>query len=91
MPFFQRIDTTPPLLYHIPVSYTHLDVYKRQILASHTVLATAVVPLVLTTLAFALKGNFDRHRKWARWTWPIWMYVCLTGVGIYFFLKYGQP
>jgi uncharacterized membrane protein YozB (DUF420 family) len=60
------------------------------ILASHTVLATAVVPLVLTTLAFALKGNFDRHRKWARWTWPIWMYVCLTGVGIYFFLKYGQ-
>jgi putative membrane protein len=61
------------------------------ILASHTVLATAVVPLVLTTLAFALKGNFDRHRKWARWTWPIWMYVCLTGVGIYFFLKYGQP
>jgi putative membrane protein len=61
------------------------------ILASHTVLATVVVPMVLTTLAFALKGNFDRHRKWARWTWPIWMYVCLTGVGIYFFLKYGQP
>ena len=61
------------------------------VLGSHTVLALLVVPLVFATLGLALKGNFDRHRLWARWTWPIWMYVCLTGVGIYFFLKYGQP
>lgn len=60
------------------------------ILTSHTLLAMTVVPLVLTTLGLALRGKFDRHRRWARWTWPIWMYVCVTGVGIYFFLRYGQ-
>lgn len=60
------------------------------VLASHTVLAVGVVPLVLTTVGLALRGKFDRHRRWARWTWPIWMYVCVTGVGIYFFLKHGQ-
>lgn len=60
------------------------------VLTSHTLLAMVVVPLVLTTLGLALRGKFDRHRQWARWTWPIWMYVCLTGVGIYFFLRYGQ-
>lgn len=60
------------------------------VLASHTLLAMAVVPMVLTTLGLALRGKFDRHRQWARWTWPIWMYVSVTGVGIYFFLKYGQ-
>ena len=82
--------------YHARVGTTHFHgsplirrVYLT-ILASHTILAMAVVPLVLTTLGLALKGKFDRHRRWARWTWPIWMYVCVTGVGIYFFLNYGQ-
>ncbi len=60
------------------------------ILASHTVLAMAVVPLVLMTLGLALRGKYERHRKWARWTWPMWMYVCVTGVSIYIFLTYGQ-
>jgi putative membrane protein len=60
------------------------------LLISHSVLAMIVVPLVLTTLGFALRGKYDRHRQWARWTWPLWMYVCVTGVGIYFFLTYGQ-
>ena len=56
------------------------------ILLTHTVLATAVVPLVLMTLSRALRQQFDRHRKIARWTWPIWMYVSVTGVVIYLLL-----
>lgn len=53
------------------------------ILLSHTILATAVVPLALLTLARALKGNFDRHRRVARWTLPLWLYVSITGVIVY--------
>jgi uncharacterized membrane protein YozB (DUF420 family) len=56
------------------------------ILISHTVLAAAVVPLVLVTLTRALKGRFDRHRAIARWTFPVWMYVSVTGVVIYVML-----
>ncbi len=56
------------------------------ILLSHTVLAAAIVPLVLTTLTFALRGRFEKHRKIARWTYPIWMYVSVTGVVIYLML-----
>jgi len=40
----------------------------------------------LITLSRGLKGNFERHRKIARWTWPLWMYVSVTGVVIYFLL-----
>jgi uncharacterized membrane protein YozB (DUF420 family) len=53
------------------------------ILVTHIVLATAIVPLVLITLRRALRGNFERHRRIARWTWPIWMYVSITGVVVY--------
>jgi uncharacterized membrane protein YozB (DUF420 family) len=56
------------------------------ILFSHTVLAAAVVPLVIVTLARALRERFDRHRKIARWTYPIWLYVSVTGVVIYVML-----
>ncbi|MCG3205115.1 MAG: hypothetical protein KCHDKBKB_01832 [Elusimicrobia bacterium] len=56
------------------------------ILLTHTLLAMAIVPLVLVTLRHALKGNFPAHQKWARWTWPIWMYVSVTGVVIYWML-----
>lgn len=56
------------------------------VLISHTVLAAVIVPLVLVTLTWALRGRTDRHRAWARWTWPLWLYVCVTGVAIYFFL-----
>lgn len=58
------------------------------ILISHTFLAAAIVPLVAVTLYRALRGRFDRHKKIARWTLPLWFYVSLTGVLIYFFL-YG--
>lgn len=56
------------------------------ILLSHTILAIVVVPLVLTTLYRALKGQFDRHKRIARWTLPIWFYVSVTGVVIYLML-----
>lgn len=56
------------------------------ILISHTILAATVVPLVLVTLARALKGHFERHRAIARWTFPVWMYVSVTGVVIYVML-----
>lgn len=53
------------------------------ILISHIALATAIVPLVLITLSRALRGRFDRHRRIARWTWPLWIYVSVTGVVVY--------
>ncbi len=53
------------------------------ILITHVALAAAIVPLVLITLTRALRGNFERHRRIARWTWPIWMYVSITGVVVY--------
>lgn len=56
------------------------------ILISHTILAVVIVPLILITLSRALRQRFDRHRKIARWTWPLWMYVSVTGVVIYFLL-----
>ena len=56
------------------------------ILATHTVLAIAIVPLVIVTLRRALKGRFELHRRLARITLPIWLYVSVTGVVIYFML-----
>jgi uncharacterized membrane protein YozB (DUF420 family) len=56
------------------------------ILLTHTALAFTIVPLVLITLSRALKKQFEAHRKIARWTWPLWMYVSVTGVLIYFLL-----
>ncbi len=56
------------------------------ILLTHTVLAAVVVPLVLITLTRGLKGRFDRHRLIARWTYPVWLYVSVTGVVIYLML-----
>lgn len=56
------------------------------ILLTHTILAIAVVPLVLITLARAARGDFERHRKIARWTLPIWLYVSITGVVVYLML-----
>ncbi len=53
------------------------------ILISHTILAAVIVPLVLRTLYLAIQGRFLDHRRWARWTMPIWMYVSVTGVVIY--------
>jgi len=56
------------------------------ILISHTVLAAAVVPLVLLSLNYGLRARFDRHRRISRWTFPIWLYVSITGVVVYIIL-----
>ena len=53
------------------------------ILATHTVLAVLIVPLALRTLYLAARGHFASHRRWARWTLPLWLYVSTTGVIIY--------
>ena len=53
------------------------------LLASHVILAAVLFPLVLVTAGFAIRGNTTRHRRIARWTLPIWLYVSITGVIIY--------
>jgi uncharacterized membrane protein YozB (DUF420 family) len=56
------------------------------VLTSHTILAVVVVPFILITLARALRGNFQRHKAIAPYTFAIWMYVSVTGVVIYLML-----
>lgn len=56
------------------------------ILLSHTILAVIIVPMVLVTVTRAWREQFDRHKRIARWTFPIWLYVSVTGVVIYFLL-----
>jgi uncharacterized membrane protein YozB (DUF420 family) len=61
------------------------------ILLTHTVLAAVIVPLILLTLNRARRQRFDLHKKIARWTWPLWMYVSVTGVVIYWLLYVQFP
>lgn len=61
------------------------------ILYTHLIAAVAILPLVILTLVRALKGDFDRHKRIARWTWPLWMYVSVTGVVIYLLLYQVFP
>jgi uncharacterized membrane protein YozB (DUF420 family) len=56
------------------------------LLTSHTALAVVIVPLVLITLNRGLSRRFDKHRAIARWTLPLWLYVSVTGVVIYWLL-----
>lgn len=56
------------------------------ILFSHIVLAATILPMALLTLARGLRRDDERHRRIARWTWPLWMYVSVTGVVIYLML-----
>lgn len=82
------------VVYHFHVGsvpYTGLG-WKRTvyftILITHILLAPAVVPMAGVTVWRAWKGRFRRHRRIARWTWPVWMYVSVTGILIYWML-YG--
>lgn len=59
------------------------------LLFSHMALAAAVPVLAIGSLWLGLKGRFDRHRRWVKWTWPIWMYVSVTGVVVYWMLYHG--
>jgi putative membrane protein len=61
-----------------PVRYVYFF-----LLITHIILSAVIVPLVLVTLVRALKGNFPKHKKIARITWPIWVYVTLSGVIVY--------
>ncbi|GAB4249574.1 MAG: hypothetical protein OHK005_16410 [Candidatus Methylacidiphilales bacterium] len=61
------------------------------ILTSHVILAIANLPMILATVYLAVRGRFESHRKLARWTWPIWMYVSVTGVLVYLMLYIWFP
>jgi uncharacterized membrane protein YozB (DUF420 family) len=61
------------------------------LLGTHTLLAAVIVPLVLITLSRALRANFRGHRRIARWTFPIWLYVSVTGVMVYVMLYHLYP
>jgi len=61
------------------------------ILITHTILAAAIVPLVLRTLYLGWRRRDDRHRRIARWTFPLWLYVSVTGVVIYLMLYRIYP
>ena len=77
------------LTYHAAVGYMPftgqgmIRPFYFTLLASHVILAAVIVPLVLTTVYFALRGNFTRHPRIARWTLPLWLYVSVSGVVIY--------
>ena len=82
--------------YHVQVGTTRFPgtgwirpVYFS-ILGTHTLLAACIPPLVVTTLALALRGRFARHARLARWTLPSWLYVSVTGVVVYLLL-YHPP
>lgn len=61
------------------------------LLISHTLLAMIVLPMVVLTVIPALRARYDRHRRIARWTLPVWLYVSITGVLVYFMLYVWYP
>jgi uncharacterized membrane protein YozB (DUF420 family) len=61
------------------------------VLIPHVTLAIVIVPMVIITLSRGLRGHYDKHRAIARWTWPLWMYVSVTGVLVYFMLYQWFP
>jgi putative membrane protein len=61
------------------------------ILITHIILAMVIVPMALVTMTRALRARFDAHRRIARVTWPLWMYVSVTGVLVYFMLYRWFP
>ncbi len=80
------------LYYHVHVGSVHFPgqgwvrpLYFT-ILFSHTFLAAIVVPMVVLSLSYGLREKFDRHRRIARWTFPVWLYVSITGVVVYVML-----
>lgn len=85
------------LVGYIAHHYLHGDIYYPPhaafrtfylwLLASHIILATVALPLILVTFFFSLSGRIPQHRKVARWTFPIWLYVSITGVVTYAMLR----
>jgi len=85
------------LIYHYHVGHVRfpgqgpLRFLYFTVLISHTAFATLSVPLILRTLYLALRQRFDEHRRIAPYTWPIWMYVSVTGVLVYLLLYKVYP
>lgn len=79
------------VLYHITSDSTSYGGdYKALyliILISHIVLSVLVIPIVLFTYLFAWQGNYERHKKWTRFAFPIWLYVAVTGVVVYLMIS----
>lgn len=77
------------LTYHAEVGYLPfkgqgiIRPFYFTLLASHVILAAVIVPMVLSTVFFAIRGNFNIHPRLARWTLPLWFYVSVSGVLIY--------
>ncbi len=67
----------------IPAYYT--------LLISHVILATVVTPMVVVTAWWALHGQFERHKRLARWTWPVWIFVTTSGIAVYAILYHVYP
>ncbi|MDX1652892.1 MAG: DUF420 domain-containing protein [Brumimicrobium sp.] len=79
------------VLYHMtsdstPYGGEYLILY-RIILISHILFSVAVIPLVLFTYLYAWEGNFEKHKKWTRVAFPIWLYVAVTGVVVYLMIS----
>jgi uncharacterized membrane protein YozB (DUF420 family) len=89
---FSAVFLTSYLVYHYNVGNVRFSgqgwvrSLYFSILIPHVILAAVIVPLVLATIWFALRGRFHSHRRIARWTWPLWMYVSVTGVIVYLML-----
>jgi putative membrane protein len=81
------------VLYHMTTSPTPYGGYGALrgvyyfILISHILLSVAVVPMILFTFSRALAGNFERHRRLAKFTFPVWLYVAVTGVLVYLMIR----
>jgi putative membrane protein len=65
--------------------------FYLSVLTSHTILAVVIVPFVIVTVRRALKPDFAKHRRVARWTFPMWLYVSITGVLVYLMLYHIYP
>lgn len=79
------------VMYHISSDSTpyggEFTITYYTILISHIILSIGVVPLVLFTYFYAWQGNFERHKKWTRYSFPIWLYVAVTGVVVYIMIS----
>ena len=78
------------IVYHITSDSTsyggEFPILYYTILISHIILSVAVVPMVLFTYFFAWQGDFVKHKKWTRLSFPVWLYVAVTGVVVYFMI-----
>jgi putative membrane protein len=90
---FSALFLTSYIVYHYFHGNTHFPghgpvrVFYLSILASHILLSMIALPLILATLWFAMRGQFRIHPKVARWTFPIWLYVSVTGVVVFVMLR----